>query len=313
MMIVRKPLLMFIAATLVGLTACEDATEPVVSSDDSTPALVVEDTDVSVAGSNTSELAALPKDTGGSHKPYVLWSTAAKFGYYLYTPGGYSSTTAKYPLLIFLHGKSERGDGSSSLTVLNRVLNTGVPKQIKDGKWKTTYPMMVVSPQFYGTTGNPNNWGGGDPSHLKNFISYMVTHYRVDPKRIYLTGLSHGGNGVYDYISMTDDASNYIAAAAPVASYGAGSGFSKAKRTPIWTFVGALDATNFKTSQSFVTKYNAQVPAPTYKAKFTDFLNAGHDVWTRTYSGSGIGTANPAHDPFNQSLYDWFFKYKRAN
>jgi predicted peptidase len=173
--------------------------------------------------------------------------------------------------------------------------------------------MMVVTPQYYGTTGNLNNWGGGDPSNLKKFIEYMISKYRINPSRIYLTGLSHGGNGVYDYISMVDDAESHIAAAAPVASYGARSGFNKSNETPIWTFAGELDATNFATSKNFVTKYNAQVPAPLFKAKISGYVGVGHDCWTRTYDGTGIGTSDPLYDLFNQSLYDWFFKYKRTN
>jgi predicted peptidase len=319
MITVKKQLTMFIAATLLCLTACTDAIEPTSADNTSTNSSTVVSSsdslniDARTAVASTSDLIYLPKDTGGSHKAYPLWSTSAKFGYYLYTPAGYSSTTQTYPLLIYLHGKYERGDGSSSLTVLNKVLNNGVAKLIREGKWNPKYPMMVVTPQFHGTTGNANNWGGGDPNHLRTFIQHMISKYRINPKRIYLTGLSHGGNGVYDYISLVDDASSYIAAAAPIAAYGARGGYSKSNETPIWTFVGENDVTNFNTSKTFIKNYNAQIPAPLFKAKISGFIGVGHDCWTRTYSGSGIGTADPLYDLFNQSLWDWFFKYKRTN
>ena len=301
MKILKKYSLLFMATVFLCM-ACDENIVPVVPVENSNAVTTINQT-VTVTG--------IPIDVGGTHKPYVLGSTAAKFGYYLYTPGGYSSTTTGYPLLIFLHGKGERGDGTNSLTVLNKVLNNGIPKIIKSGSWKPTHPMLVVSPQFHGTIGNLNNWGGGDPTHLKTFIEYMLRHYRIDPKRIYLTGLSHGGNGIYDYLSKQDDATSYIAAAAPVASWGARAGFVKSNDTPIWTFVGKNDIMNFKTSLNFVTMYNAQLPAPRYKAKISVFLNAGHDVWTRTYIGTGIGTADPLYSPFNQALTDWFYQYKR--
>jgi predicted peptidase len=293
----RKPLeLLVLAGLLFILSSCGGG--------DDEPAAVEKD----------PSLNALPEDTGGTHTPFVLGSTDAALGYYVYLPGEYEGAGKgqSYPLLIFLHGKTERGDGTSTPSVLNKVLNNGIPKLIKDGKWDPAYPMIVVSPQFHGTVGNANNWGGGDPSHLKNFIKYMVDHYRVNTTRIYLTGMSHGGNGVYDYISSEPDATSYLAAAVPVAAYGAGKGYDKSKHTPIWAFVGDQDATNYATTKTFITTFNAQVPAPQYKAKLTLFNQAGHDVWTRTYSGAGIGTASEQFDAFDESVYDWMFKYKRS-
>nr|HPM32500.1 PHB depolymerase family esterase [Chryseolinea sp.] len=192
MKILKKINLTFIASVFLCV-ACDDnnivPTAPVVTNN-------------TVASTNQVEIInGIPVDIGGTHKPYVLGSTAAKYGYYLYRPSGYSTASAKYPLLIFLHGQGERGDGTNSLTVLNKVLNTGIPKLIKDKKWNPTNPMLVVSPQYFDATGVPTNWGGGNPEVLKEFIKYMIDHYRVDPRRIYLTGLSAGGNGIWDYLS----------------------------------------------------------------------------------------------------------------
>jgi hypothetical protein len=49
-------------------------------------------------------------------------------GYYEYLPEGYNSTTEKYPLLIFIHGVYEKGDGSTSKLPL--ILKFGLPKNI---------------------------------------------------------------------------------------------------------------------------------------------------------------------------------------
>lgn len=295
-MFTRKPLLLFLAGLFFILSSCGGG-------DDGDPA----------APETDPELNSLPEDTGGTHTPFVLGSTEADLGYYVYLPGGYDGEgkNKSYPLLVFLHGQTERGDGTPTPSVLNKVLANGVPKLIKNGQWDPTYPMIVVSPQYHGTTGNPNNWGAGSPAPLKNFIKYMIDHYRVNISRIYLTGMSHGGNGVYDYITMEPEATNYVAAAVPVAAYGAGSGFNKSKNLPIWAFVGEKDVTNCATTTTFVTKFNEQVPAPKYQAKLTIFPDATHDVWTRTYSSSGIGTADTDHDAFNESIYDWMFRYKR--
>ena len=296
---------------LLSLSACGDENvdpTPVVT--ESAAVAEIENTNARSAVSSNSDLTSLPPDTGGTQKAVPLGTNGTPFGYYAYTPAGYSSNTQKYPVIIFLHGKSERGDGT---TTLSRVLNNGIPKMIANKTWKTTYPAIVISPQFHLTVGNSNNWGGGDASYLKSFIAHIITKYRINPSRIYLTGLSHGGNGVWDYISLVDDASSYIAAAAPVASYGARKGYKMHDETPIWTFVGESDVTNFNTSKAFVTNYNAQVPAPLYKAKISGFVGVGHDCWTRTYNSTGLNTADPIYDAFNQKLTDWMFKYKRTN
>ncbi len=262
------------------------------------------------SGNNVS-LSQLPADTGGEHIAQVLGTTSADYGYYVYLPGGYEEVSSNYPLLVFLHGLGERGDGSSNMDVLNRVLKNGPPKMIQNGSWSPKYPMIVVSPQYHGSGGDVNNWGAGDPQNLKGFIEFMIKKYRVNTHRIYLTGLSHGGNGVYDYLTRLSDSVSHIAAAVPVAAYGKSSGFNYSSNTPIWVFVGDNDVTNMKTSKNFVTGYNSQSPSPKHKAKITIFNGAGHDVWTRTYNGDGIGKADPSYDAFNQSVYDWMFKFTR--
>ncbi len=299
---VRNHYILFLVTALFCVTACD---EGIVSPSIST------ETNNAVIQSTQPAISTIPYDKGGSHIPYVLGSTSAQYGYYLYRPWNYSYVKDLYPLLIFLHGKGEKGDGSNSLSVLNRVLNTGIPRIIKDGKWRPTHPMLVVSPQYHGNTGNLNNWGGGNCKNLKTFIEYMIRHYRVDPKRIYLTGLSFGGNGIWDYLTMEDDATSYIAAAAPVAAYGPRGGLFKFNNTPVWTFVGGSDGINFTTSVNTIKLYNAQAPLPQYKAKISTFIGAGHDVWTRTYTGSGMGTADPKYSAFDQSLFDWMYQYQR--
>lgn len=260
--------------------------------------------------STGDDLASLPPDTGGTHMAVPLGTSAAAYGYYVYLPGGYSSTTAEYPVLIFLHGQGQRGDGTSTL---NKVLDLGIPKLIKDGNWHPTHPMIVVSPQYpTDGPGNVNNWGGGTSSRIKGFIEHVMATYRVNPKRIYLTGLSHGGNGVFDYLAQQVDTNNYLAAAAPVACWGASS-VDESRHTPIWVFVGANDGQNATTSKNFVMNYNAQTPAPTYRAKLTVYPGAGHDVWTRTYGLSGLNTGDPMYDVYDTSLFDWMLQYKRAD
>lgn len=223
-------------------------------------------------------------------------------------------------MIVFLHGKGERGNGTTELT---RVLNQGIPNLIKNNKWKDKprYPAIVVSPQYHRTdgVGNENNWGEGNTADLKAFIEHVVSTYRINGKRIYLTGLSHGGNGVYDYLIKENDATNHVAAAVPIAAWGPHKYLSTCRNTPIWVFCGGTDGSipkkygNAWTSLNFVLKYNLQIPAPLYRAKFTLYPGVGHNSWARTYDLTGMVTGtDPLYDPYSISLYDWMFQYKRA-
>jgi predicted peptidase len=256
-------------------------------------------------------LTNLPQDTGGVHIAKVLGTTSSDYGYYVYLPSGYEKADVNYPLLVFLHGKGERGDGSNNPEVLEKVLRNGPPNMIEKKQWNPTYPMVVISPQYHGNTGDLNNWGAGDPENLRKFIKYAIDHYKVNTKRIYLTGLSHGGNGVYDYLTRMEDSLSYIAAAAPIAAYGKKSGMQKSRNTPIWVFVGDQDGVNLTTSKEFVKRYNEQEPTPVHKAKISIYNGVGHNVWSRTYNGEGIGTVDPKYDRFDMSLYDWMFQFER--
>lgn len=114
-------------------------------------------------------------------------------GFYDYLPQGYSATgTTLYPLLIFVHGSWEGGNGGT--TDLPKVLKHGPPHLIDLGNFPAsftvnnkTFKFIVFSPQFKTTAG---------ASSINAVIDYALKHYKVDPNRIYLTGLSSGGGTV---------------------------------------------------------------------------------------------------------------------
>src|ERR1700674_3537328 len=73
-------------------------------------------------------------------------------GFYEFKPSDYNSNpTAKFPLIIALHGIGERGDGT---TTLSNVLNVGIPHYINMGATMRftvngqTQSFLVLSPQL---------------------------------------------------------------------------------------------------------------------------------------------------------------------
>jgi len=116
-------------------------------------------------------------------------------------PPNYATSTRSYPLIIFLHGSGETGTGTASLT---RLLNAGIPKLISNG-WNATAvnprtgirdSFIVVSPQAAGWSYNYTS--------LKHILPNIISRYRVDETRIYLTGLSAGGGGTFTVLGSND-------------------------------------------------------------------------------------------------------------
>lgn len=96
--------------------------------------------------------------------------------YLLYLPEGYEKDTAqKWPLMIFLHGSGESG------TDLEKVKVHGPPRLIKEGR---KFPFIVVSPQA------TNGW---QTFQLIGLLKELKQTLRVNPDKVYLTGLSMGG------------------------------------------------------------------------------------------------------------------------
>ncbi len=253
-----------------------------------------------IASVDYSNLNNLPKDTGGVQRAYFL-NSSIEYGYYIYTPSGYEKNTANYPLLLFLHGSGEKGNSLNDTNSLKKVLVNGPPRLIKYKKWSPKYPMIVLTPQCHE--------GGWDGKKLHRFLTYIQTKYRINTLRIYLTGLSMGGYGTFSYLAATGDTS-YIAAAVPICGGGSTNSASKMTTVPIWAFHGDSDGTvNVSNSINMITAINALKPI--VKAKITVYPSVGHDSWSRTYDGSGMGTEKSDYDAFNTSIYDWMFSYTK--
>jgi poly(3-hydroxybutyrate) depolymerase len=47
--------------------------------------------------------------------------------------------------------------------------------------------------------------------------SHPIDHYDIDPARVYLTGISCGGIGVWDYLAVHGEA--VVAAAVPISAH----------------------------------------------------------------------------------------------
>lgn len=249
-------------------------------------------------------LQGLPPDTGGTHTPHTLGSDASPYAYYMYTPSAYKADGPKYPLLIFLHGAGEKGNSQVKADNLNKILVNGPPKLIQTKTWNPKYPMLVASLQCH------DDWW--DANKVTKVTEFLMANYAVDTTRIYMTGLSMGGYGTWDQVAVIGKNRSHITAALPIC----GSGFinstyvKRAAEVPIWTFHGDADPTvNVSYSINMVKAINETDPK--VKAKVTIYPGVGHDSWTMTYNGKGMGKESPDYDPFNMDVFEWLLQYQK--
>jgi hypothetical protein len=191
-------------------------------------------------------------------------------GFLQYLPDGYSSNTNKYPIVISLHGIKEKGN---TLADVARVANVGLPKYVKYGQ---KYPFILISPQLKTTMGR---WSG---DYVMEVLNYVKTYLRIDPNRIYLTGLSLGGGGVW---SVATAYPSTWAAILPLCSgYNLTSYASKIAGSdiPTWGFHGDADAVVSEyVTINMINAINNYKPSPL--AKITIFPGLGHVIWDKVY------------------------------
>jgi len=153
---------------------------------------------------------------------------------------------------------------------------------IEQGK---NFPFILVSPQC--PLGQ--RW---DPLELSVLLDKIEEDYRVDTSRVYITGLSMGGEGTW---KLAFAEPHRFAAIAPVCgrtdSYYLDAGILK--NMPTWVFHGAKDdVVPITESERLV---NALKEAGS-TVKFTIYPEANHNAWTETYN--------------NEELYKWLLAHK---
>jgi poly(3-hydroxybutyrate) depolymerase len=212
-------------------------------------------------------------------------STSAPQGFYEYDPPGYGNGQ-KVPLLVALHGIGENGDG---ITQIDNVIHVGVGLLLSTDQWPEDRPFLVLLPEHSVDGGCP---GGAE---IQSFIDWSIKNYDVDPKRVYLTGLSCGGIGAWAYLDVALD--SQIAAMVPIAGDGQGAWAHRKcdlGKVPIWAFHGDADPTVNIAGTNVPMDGLATCPSPPRKdAIKTIYPGVGHDSWDQTYnlmSGNDIYT-----------------------
>ncbi len=200
--------------------------------------------------------------------------------YYLYFPKEYEEReTDKFPLLLFLHGGGESGQD------LEALKTNGPPKLLAEGK---QFPFMVLAPQHP----HPKKWW--NIRAVMELLETVIEENRVDPDRIYLTGLSRGGSAAWEMVVQYPDtfaAMMVVCGMTPVPY-----AHWINKKMPIWVFHGALDKViPVEHSENMVAKLKEMG----YPVIFTRYEDVAHNAWERAYT--------------TEEVYLWFMDQKKQD
>ena len=202
-------------------------------------------------------------------------------GFNEFLPEDYRKTGERHPLIIFLHGIGERGDGKKDLS---KAVSAGLPKFIRqghkmrfqvNGKWES---FVVLVPQLDSKYGYWRNF------YTEEMIKYAKANLNIDPNRIFLTGMSLGGGGVWEFASSSPENAKSLAAIVPVCGTCRLSSAANIAKSnlPIWAFHAEDDKTVTVACTNNAIR-NILNAGPLIEPLVTIWPNGNHGIWDRVY------------------------------
>jgi dienelactone hydrolase len=251
-----------------------------------------------VAAVELVQAADLVYSYGGQNYTFVDYTYLGVPGR-LYVPPAYNTNTPT-PLVMFLHGIGEQGSNNTS------QVNDNIGNLMANAKARD---FLLFAPQSA-----PNAWWAElDKTVLT--LGKIATQYNVNPNKIYITGLSAGGQGTMYALSSYSD---LFAGFVPL-SISTDSGFKSsaaaavAANSPTWYYVGYNDTTIMNDTRGSVTytatakgipvaqqpvwpsgQVNYSYVSPDANLRYTQIASAGHD--------NGVWNNGAYNDP---NMYSW--------
>lgn len=197
--------------------------------------------------------------------------------YLLYLPEGFGKNPGqRWPLILFLHGRGERGSDFANL------LKQPLPKLLAG---QSDFPFVVLSPLL----STDKRWWNDLIDPIDSLVDRIVSSLPVDPQRLYLTGISMGGFGVWEYALRYP---HRFAALVPIASgYLTGGrlvppNICVLRDTPMWVFHGESD---LRVPLFLSATLVDSLRACGGNVRFTRYSGLGHAAsWNRAYAEPGL-------------------------
>lgn len=219
----------------------------------------------------------LTKDDIDFRKDLYADKKGAEIPYRLFVPLGYDANR-KYPLLLWLHGGTGRGD--------DNVRQLTGENQLGTHFWITNdvqlkFPMFVLAPQC------PSGQTWADPEFnlpskwlilAMGMLAKVEKQFSIDTDRIYLAGQSMGGLGVW---SLLQTHQGQWAAAIVMSAYDTFTDVPAIVAVPLWVFQGDADAS---VPVSVVRSMMAQLKKAHANLRYTEYHKVDHQVWNKAFA-----------------------------
>ena len=184
----------------------------------------------------------------------------------------------RLPLIVFLHGDWQdgtdnesqlAGHGNGSFELVDRARDDGIP-------------LVYVAPQTTAAY-----W---PPDRVIAVVRDALARWPIDPRRIYLTGISDGATGVWDVLKAYPAC---FAAGVPMSGMTELAGLASVRDIPQWVFHGAKDDdTDVETgydgamvgSRAVVRALRALGGKPRY----TEYPEGRHVIWAQAYAENAL-------------------------
>jgi predicted peptidase len=211
--------------------------------------------------------------------------------YMLFVPHGYRGEKP-YPVIFFMHGRW--GGYRVTEVGLGPAIRRTAPEKAKNraGIWQAIrkkekdFPFFVVFPRSKAL------WDTDSAETRRGFevLDQMEKDYRIDKKRVYLTGLSNGGTATWYQAAKQPQR---WAAIVPVSGNVRPELVPQIKHIPCWCFHGDADkSAPVEKTREMIEALRVAGGEP----KYTELQSTGHNSWDDAY-------ALP-------ELYQWLLKQK---
>ena len=206
--------------------------------------------------------------------------------YRLFIPPVYNQKPGQtFPLILFLHGAGQTGTDNRGQFGIASPFLFAQPQQ------QAANPCFMVAPQY-----PPSAPWANVPLYSQNYsvtntseslsllaavdlVKSLRQQYRIDPSRVYVTGLSMGAIGAWDAIVRHP---GVFAAAVPISGCGDPSQAIVIKNLPVWAFHNDLDTTC--PSAGSASMIAALKAVGNQNALLTIYPAMGHDAWDAAYA-----------------------------
>lgn len=228
---------------------------------------------------------AQPPQTGFLDRSITVERTS--YPYQVYVPRDYDPDR-KWPVILFLHGAGERGSNGTAQT--QEGLGTALRL------WPERWPAICVFPQAPAGT----VWQGAQARMAMAALEAAEAEFNTDPDRVYLTGISMGGNGTWylgyqhperfaamvaicGFLEFASD--RYPLFTPPEAKDSYGEVAARIAGVPVWVVHGAADSV-VPVEQS--RRMVAALHAVGADVRYVEFPGVDHGSWHPGYADEAL-------------------------